>query len=145
MTGSGSRSWKRAHWLVVLLVLASVTFASANVRFFLQVMRNLQHYRVTGDQVSMNLDRSEEGNLAFILTLPSRRNNVEEVLMAGYLSAAYAIDRTGLLVKRVYVSAVVVNDRGRTVATTATAEQLTELVAQKITPNKFLGTIEHLN
>ena len=145
MTGSGSRSWKRAHWLVVVLVLASVTIASANVRFFLQVMRNLQHYRVTGDQVSMDLDRSEAGNLAFNLTLPSRRNNVDEVLMAGYLSAAYAIDRTGLLVKRVYVYAIVVNDNGRTVATTATAAQLIELVSQKITPNKFLGTIERLN
>ena len=125
----------------VLVLLASVTVAQANVRFFLQVMRNLQHYRVTGDSVDMDLEGKGTGNLEFILTLPSRRNNFEEVIMAGYLSAAYAIDRTGLLVKKVYVIVTVTNDNDRMISTWAPATELAKLVSEEVGPHEFIRTL----
>lgn len=131
--------------IAVLLLGLSVTVAKANVRFFLQVMRNLQHYRVTGDQIAFDLEGAGTGNLIFNLTLPSRRNNYEEVLMAGYLSAAYAIDRTGLLVKQVNVNAIIINDQGRIIATTTASTNLAKLVSKELTPHQFLGIITTLN
>lgn len=125
----------------VLVLLATVTVAHANVRFFLQVMRNLQHYRVTGDSVDMDLEGRGTGNLEFILNLPSRRNNFEEVIMAGYLSAAYAIDRTGLLVKKVYVIVTVTNDNDRLISTWAPATDLAKLVSQEVGPHEFIRTL----
>ena len=140
-----TRHGKSPVIIAVLLLGLSVTVAEANVRFFVQVMRNLQHYRVTGDQVAFDLEGAGTGNLIFNLTLPSRRNNYEEVLMAGYLSAAYAIDRTGLRVKRVNVNAVIVSDQGRIIATTTSATNLAKLVSKELTPHQFLGIIEKIN
>ena len=129
----------------ILVLLASVTVARANVRFFLQVMRNLQHYRVTGDSVDMNLEGKGTGNLEFILNLPSRRNNFEEVIMAGYLSVAYAIDRTGLMVKRVYVNVTITKADGRLISTWAPATELAKLVSQEVGPHDFLRALNGIN
>ena len=129
----------------VILLAFSVTVAKANVLFFLQVMRNLQHYRVSGDKVSFDLEGRGTDNLTFNLTLPSRRNNYEEVLMAGYLSAAYAIDRTGLKIKTINVIALVINDNNRMIATSAKAPDLAKLVSKELSPHEFLGLIKRFN
>ncbi|MCH8327965.1 MAG: hypothetical protein IID15_05510 [Candidatus Marinimicrobia bacterium] len=142
LSKSGSKS---SLLLAVLLMAFSVTVVKANVRFFLQVMRNLQHYRLAGDQVAFDLQGAGTGHLTFNLTLPSRRNNFEEVLMAGYLSTAYAIDRTGLMVETVNVTALVTNDNNRMIATSAKALDMAKLVSNKLTPHEFLGLIERLN
>ena len=130
--------------IAALLLGLSVTVAKGNIRFFVQVMRNLQHYRVAGDQVAFDLE-GDMGNLTFTLKLPSRRNNYEEVLMAGYLSAAYAIDRTGLRVKQVNVFAIIRSDNNRIIATTAKATILAKLVSKELTPHQFLGMITTIN
>jgi hypothetical protein len=96
--------------LLVALLIIPATTAKANIRFFSNVLRNCQHYNVSGEALQFYLEGQGTGNLTFHLTLPSRRNNIEEVIMAGYLSTAYAIKRTGLKVKTVYVTAMITND-----------------------------------
>ncbi|UCH09342.1 MAG: hypothetical protein JSU61_08870 [Fidelibacterota bacterium] len=128
--------------LLAGLCLALVTPIYANMRFFTNVMRNLQHYKVSGELVEFNLEGQGTGNLTFHLTLPSRRGNVEEVVMTGYLSTGYAIDRTGLKVGTVYVNAVIPSDDNRVVVTKTDAALLAQLIAQQIDPHKFLGKIE---
>jgi len=130
--------------LVALLIIPAST-AQANIRFFSNVLRNCQHYNVSGEALEFYLEGSGTGNLTFHLTLPSRRNNVEEVIMAGYLSTAYAIKRTGLKVRTVYVTAMITNDDNALKVTKADATLLAQLVEQQITPHMFLGKIEWLN
>jgi hypothetical protein len=112
------------------------------MRFFTNVMRNLQHYKVSGDLVEFNLEGQGTGDLTFHLTLPSRRGNVEEVVMMGYLSTGYAIDRTGLKVGTIYINAVIPSDDHRTVATKTDAAVLAQLISKEMDPHKFLGKID---
>lgn len=129
--------------LIALLIIPTST-AQANIRFFSNVLRNCQHYNVSGEALEFYLEGSGTGNLTFHLTLPSRRNNVEEVIMAGYLSTAYAIKRTGLKVRTVYVTALITNDDNALKVTRADATLLAQLVEQQIDPHMFLGRIEWL-
>lgn len=138
-----SKSIYRLPWLwaALTLCLTPTTMALGNIRFFTKVMQNLQHYRLSGDMVQFNLEGQGTGNLTFYLTLPSRRNNIDEVLMGGYLSVGYAIDRTGLKVKTVYVTAAT-NERD--LVTKVDAALLAQLIAKQIDPHKFLGLIERI-
>lgn len=128
-------------WVAMALCLVPATEVRGNIRFFTKVMQNIQHYRLAGDMVQFNLEGQGTGNLTFYLTLPSRRNNIDEVLMGGYLSVGYAIDRTGLKVKTVYVTAA--TDQ-RHVVTKVDAALLAQLLAKQIDPHKFLGQIERI-
>jgi len=128
--------------VALLLCLAFVTMARANIHFFTNVMRNLQHYRVSGDLINMNLERSEPGNLTFNLTLPSRRNNYEEVIMLGYLSTGYAIKRTGLKVRTINVTAVIPSADNQMITTTADVALLARVMSEEINSHRFLREIE---
>ena len=128
-------------WVVFGLCLVPATRAWGNVRFFTKVMQNIQHYRLSGDMVQFDLEGQGTGNLTFYLTLPSRRTNIDEVLMGGYLSVGYAIDRTGLKVGTVYVTAKTDNQE---IVTKVDAALLAKLVSKQIDPHKFLGLIERI-
>ncbi len=130
--------------LLGLLIIPSST-VQGNIRFFSNVLRNCQHYKVSGEALQFYLEGSGTGKLTFHLTLPSRRNNVEEVIMAGYLSTAYAIKRTGLKVVTVYVTAMIISDDNELKITRADATLLAQLVEQQIDPHMFLGKIEWIN
>ena len=99
-----------ASFMVLVWGLVLVTPARANIRFFTTIMRNCQHYRVSADMVQMNLVKNEDGELSFYLTLPSRRNNFEEVILVGYVATSHAIHRTGLKVIDIYVAASISKD-----------------------------------
>lgn len=139
-----SNRFRRMLSLAVTLVLCLtfVTLARANMNFFVNVMRNLQHYKVSGEQVNMDLEGSGTGNLTFHLTLPSRRNNIEEVIMLGYLSTGYAIKRTGLKVKTINVTAVIPSAGNQMIITTSDAALLARVISEQLDPHKFLGEIE---
>ena len=139
-----SNRYRRILTLSVTLVLclSFVTMARANIHFFVNVMRNLQHYRVSGELVSMDLEGTGTGNLTFHLTLPSRRNNYEEVIMLGYLSTGYAIQRTGLKVRTINVTAVIPSADNQEIMTTADAALLARVISEEIDPHRFLGEIE---
>ncbi len=128
--------------VALLLCLSFVTMARANINFFVNVMRNLQHYKVSGELVSLDLEGSGTGNLTFHLTLPSRRNNIEEVIMLGYLSTGYAIKRTGLKVKTINVTAVIPSANNQMISTTSDAALLARVISEQIDPHRFLGEIE---
>jgi len=139
-----SNRYRRMLSLSVTLVLCLtfVTMARANMNFFVNVIRNLQHYRVSGELVSMDLEGTGTGNLTFNLTLPSRRNNYEEVIMLGYLSTGYAIQRTGLKVRTINVTAVIPSADNQEITTTADAALLARVISEEINPHRFLGEIE---
>jgi len=139
-----SNRYRRMLSLAVTLVLclSFVTMARANMNFFVNVMRNLQHYKVSGELVSLDLEGTGTGNLTFNLTLPSRRNNIEEVIMLGYLSTGYAIKRTGLKVKTINVTAVIPSDNNRMIITTSDAALLARVMSEELDPHRFLGEIE---
>ncbi|UCH63905.1 MAG: hypothetical protein JSU77_05555 [Fidelibacterota bacterium] len=128
--------------LAVALCLSFVTMARANINFFVNVMRNLQHYRVSGELVSMDLEGKGTGNLTFNLTLPSRRTNTDEVIMYGYLSTGYAIKRTGLKVRTINVSAIIPSAGDQMICTTTNADLLARVISEEIDPHRFLGEIE---
>ncbi len=128
--------------VTLVLCLTFVTMARANMNFFVNVIRNLQHYRVSGELVSMDLEGTGTGNLTFNLTLPSRRNNYEEVIMLGYLSTGYAIKRTGLKVITINVTAVIPSADNQEITTTADAALLARVISEEINPHRFLGEIE---
>jgi len=128
--------------VTLVLCLTFVTMARANMNFFVNVIRNLQHYRVSGELVSMDLEGTGTGNLTFNLTLPSRRNNYEEVIMLGYLSTGYAIQRTGLKVRTINVTAVIPSADNQEITTTADAALLARVISEEINPHRFLGEIE---
>lgn len=111
----------------------------------MNVLKNCQHYKVSGEALEFYLEGSGTGNLTFYLTLPSRRNNIEEVIMAGYLSTGYAIKRTGLKVKTVYVTAMITSADNEQKITRVDATLLAQLVAGQIDPHMFLGRIEWIN
>ncbi|UCD38745.1 MAG: hypothetical protein JSW54_04500 [Fidelibacterota bacterium] len=140
---------RHKSWLVALLLavwcLTLATPAKANIRFFTNVMRNLQHYKVSGDLVQFNLEGSGTGNLTFHLTLPSRRNNFEEIIMLGYLSAGYAIERTGLKVGTVYVTAIIPSADNQMKITKADAALIAQVISKQMDPHKFLGKIDWVN
>lgn len=139
-----SNRYRRILTLSVALVLclSFVTMARANMHFFVNVMRNLQHYRVSGELVNMDLEGAGTGNLTFHLTLPSRRNNIEEVIMYGYLSTGYAIKRTGLKVQTINVIAIIPSANNQMVSTTSDAALLARVISEEIDPHRFLREIE---
>lgn len=112
------------------------------MNFFVNVMRNLQHYKVSGEQVNMDLEGSGTGNLTFHLTLPSRRNNIEEVIMLGYLSTGYAIKRTGLKVGTINVTAVIPSADNQMISTMSDAALLARVISEEMDSHRFLGEIE---
>ncbi|MCH7496932.1 MAG: hypothetical protein IH971_03665 [Candidatus Marinimicrobia bacterium] len=127
--------------LVLIWGLVLVTPARANIIFFTTIMRNCQHYRVSADMVQMNLEKNENGELVFYLTLPSRRNNFEEVILVGYVATSHAIARTGLNVIDIYVAAVSRTDdvQMTTRAKTTLAEKLRQ---GEIKTHEFMRQIE---
>jgi len=128
--------------VALLLCLSFVTMARANMNFFVNVMRNLQHYKVSGELVNMDLEGSGTGNLTFHLTLPSRRNNIEEVIMLGYLSTGYAIKRTGLKVGTINVTAIIPSADNQMISTTSDAALLARVISEEMDSHRFLGEIE---
>ncbi|MFC1483735.1 hypothetical protein ACFL6Q_01640 [Candidatus Neomarinimicrobiota bacterium] len=139
-----SGTYRRFHllFLGVGLFLALITTAEANIYFFTKVMQNCQHYKLSGDRIQMNMDGVGTDNPTFNLTLSSRRNNFEEVLVYGYLSTGYAISRTGVNVKTVNITVIIPSAGDETKVTRADASLLADLVSEKIDPYEFLREIE---
>lgn len=127
---------------MTVFCLTLVTTVSANINFFVDVMRNLQHYKVSGELVNLDLEETGEDELTFHLTLPSRRNNFEEVIMLGYLSTGYALRRTGLNITTVNVTAIIPSNDNQMITATAGTVQLERVIAEEIDPHTFLGQLE---
>jgi len=128
--------------IVAVLCLSFVTAASANINFFVDVMRNLQHYKVSGELVNLDLEETGDDELTFNLTLPSRRNNFEEVIMLGYLSTGYALRRTGLNITTINVIAIIPSADNQMITATAETSVLERVIAEEMDPHTFLGQLE---
>ncbi len=130
--------------LLLILIGCGVlaTPVHANVRFFTLVMQNCQHYRVSANMVQMNLEDSGTGELIFYFTLPSRRNNFEEVILVGYLAASHAVARTGLNVKTIYVTAAISKAENMVMTSMAEIALAKKLRLGQIKPYEFMRKIE---
>ena len=135
---------RRLYHLIlgVGLFFALTTTAEANIYFFTKVMQNCQHYKLSGDHIQMNMEGSSTDNPVFNLTLSSRRNNVEEVLVYGYLSTGYAIQRTGVKVKTINITVIIPSADFESKHTRADASLVADMIGEKIDPYEFLREIE---
>ena len=131
-----------AIMLVTVFCLVPATPVHGNIRFFTTIMRNCQHYRVAADMVQMNLEHSEDGNLTFYLTLPSRRNNFEEVILVGYVATSHAVSRLGLKVTTIYVTASVSKGEDMLMTTRADIALAEKLRTGEIKTHEFMRLIE---
>lgn len=129
-------------FLGVGLLFTLTTTAEANIYFFTKVMQNCQHYKLSGDHIQMNLEGAGTDNPVFNLTLSSRRNNVEEVLVYGYLSTGYAIQRTGVKVNTINITVIIPSADFETKATRAEASLVADMIGERIDPYEFLREIE---
>ena len=127
---------------IVALCLLMAFPARANIPFFTMVIQNCKHYRISANMIQMSLDDSEEDELRFHLTLPSRRNNFEQVILVGYFSVSNAIARTGLKVKTIYVSADLSGAGAGMMATKADSALADKLRSGQIKPHEFMRQIE---
>ena len=142
MFRSGKVPQAAAVVLAIAWFLALATPVWANIGFFTDVMRNCHHYRVSADMVQMNLEDNGAGALTFYLTLPSRRNNFEEVILVGYVATSHAIARRGLNVTTIYVTASVSKADDMLMTTRADAALAEKLRLGKIKTHEFMRQIE---
>ena len=142
MFRSGKVPQTAAFALVIGGFLAFATPARANIGFFTEVMRNCQHYRVSADMVQMNLEDDGTGALTFYLTLPSRRNNFEEVILVGFVATSHAIARRGLNVTIIYVTASVSKDDDMLMTTRVDAALAEKLRLGEIRTHEFMRLID---
>ena len=129
-------------FMVLIWGFVLVTPARANIRFFTTVMKNCQHYRVSADMVQMTLVEEDNGELSFYLTLPSRRNNFEEVILVGYVATSHAIARTGLKVIDIYVAASISKDDDTRMTTRAKTSLVELLRLGELKTHEFMRRIE---
>lgn len=122
-----------------LLVLATPVWA--NVKFYSIVQQVCRSYRVPVDQAQMALSYPA-GGTTFDLSLQSRRNNYQEVLLVGYIASSQAIARTGVEVQTISVTVSVPGADNMVLMTTADAEMLGDLRLGKIKSSQFLRQIE---
>lgn len=138
-------SGNRRRWMATLLTgacfLLLVTPVWANVQFYSIVQQICRSYRVPVDQTRMTLNYPA-GGTTFDLSLESRRNNYQEVLLVGYIASSQAIARTGVAVSSISVTVTVSGADKMVLMTTADATLLADLRLGKIKSSHFLRQIE---
>ena len=78
--------------LFSLLLLQTLTFASVESDFYNIVHKVCKAYRVGVGVENMALNYIGNNKLSFTITLDSRRNNYNMVLMVGFIASGKAID-----------------------------------------------------
>ena len=78
--------------LLSLLLFQTLTIASVESDFYRIVHKVCKAYRVGTGAENMALNYIDKNKLSFIITLDSRRNNYDMVLMVGFIASGKAID-----------------------------------------------------
>ncbi len=78
--------------LLSLMLLQTLTIASVESDFYRIVHKVCKAYRVGTGAENMTLNYIDKNKLSFIITLDSRRNNYDMVLMVGFIASGKAID-----------------------------------------------------
>ena len=128
--------------LSLLLTLALVTALQANIRFYTIVQQVCNSYRVAVVMDKMTLTTEAGGGKTFDLMLQSRRNNFEEVMMVGYISAGQAIARTGEPVKTINITVVIPKADHMLIMTTADIGLVDRLRLGKVRSPEFMRQLQ---
>lgn len=126
----------------LLLTLALVTALQANIRFYSIVQQVCNSYRVSVIMDKMKMTPQADGSVTFELTLESRRNNFEEVMMVGYIGSGQAIARTGEPVKTISISVIIPKMDHMLIMTTADISLVEKLRLGKIRSPEFMRQLQ---
>ncbi len=114
-----------------------------NQKYFNQVQKAAKAYRVEVSADKMKIVPDEKGKKSFYITLTSNRNNFEMVMLVGYIAAGQAM-KTGYVPETFFVSVDVPLGEGFRLMTTATKEDLQQLLLGKINTAQFVRKVKFL-
>ena len=114
-----------------------------NQKYFNQVQKAAKAYRVTISKDKMKIVPDAIGKDSFYITLESNRNNFEMVMLVGYIAAGQAM-KTGYAPETFFVSVDVPLGEGLTLVTSATKEDLQQLLSGKINTAVFVRKVDYL-
>ena len=114
-----------------------------NQHFFSEVQKAAKVYRVEVSADKMRIVPDEKGKDSFYITLASNRNNFEMVMLVGYIAAGQAM-KTGYAPETYFVSVDVPLGEGFRLVTSATKEDLQQLLLGKINTAQFVRKVKYL-
>ena len=131
-----------------LIIFAGFFFLTSpivfcNQKYFNQVQKAAKAYRVNVSVDKMKIVPDEKGKDSFYITLASNRNNFEMVMLVGYIAAGQAM-KTGYAPETFFVSVDVPLGAGLTLVTSATKEDLQQLLSGKINTAVFVRKVDYL-
>ena len=130
-----------------ILLTAVFLFASqglfADQKYFSEVKKVAKSYRVETSFENMKIVKDEKGKDVFYITLSSNRNNFEMVMLVGYIAAGQAM-KSGFQPSSVFVTVDVPLGEGFRLLTTATTEDLQQLLSGKITTKNFVRRVKYI-
>ena len=121
----------------------SSPFVFCNQKYFNQVQKAAKAYRVTISKDKMKIVPDAKGKDSFYITLASNRNNFEMVMLVGYIAAGQAM-KTGYAPETFFVSVDVPLGEGFRLVTSATKEDLQQLLLGKINTAQFVRKVKYL-
>ena len=130
-----------------ILLAAVFLFVSqglfADQKYFNEVKKTAKSYRVETSFENMKIVKDENGKDVFYITLSSNRNNFEMVMLVGYIAAGQAM-KSGFQPSSVFVTVDVPLGEGFRLLTTATTEDLKQLLSGKITTKNFVRRVKYI-
>ncbi len=132
---------KTIQLIVVSLLISQALFA--NQKYFNEVKKVAKSYRIETSFENMKVVKDEKGKDVFYITLSSNRNNFEMVMLVGYIAAGQAI-KSGFEPSSVFVTVDVPLGEGFRLLTTATTDDLKQLLAGKITTKIFVRKVKYI-
>lgn len=128
--------------LATLLAVISAPL-SGNQKYFKSVQQAAKAYRVDASLDNMKVVPDEKGKDSFYLALASNRNNFEMVMLVGYIAAGQAM-KTGFAPESVFVTVDVPLGEGFRLVTTASSDDVKQLLAGKINTAQFVRKVKYL-
>ncbi len=142
MYRSGNHLQVMSTLLLLSIWLGFTTPARANIRFYTVVQQNCSAFKISTDATKMNLEEESDGSLTFTLQLESRRNNLQEVIIFGYVATGRAVERTRLNVKTIHIIVTIPTFDNAVSLTTADISLVEQLVQREITSEDFMPQLQ---
>ena len=114
-----------------------------NQHFFSEVQKAAKVYRVEVSADKMRIVTDENGKDSFHITLASNRNNFEMVMLVAYIAAGQAM-KIGYEPVTFFVSVDVPLGQGFRLMTSATKEDLQQLLLGQINTAQFVRKVKYL-
>ena len=131
---------KTIQLTAAFLLISQTLFA--NQKYFNEVKKVAKSYRIETSFENMKVVKDEKGKDVFYITLASNRNNFEMVMLVGYIAAGQAM-KSGFEPSSVFVTVDVPLGEGFRLLTTATTEDLKQLLSGKITTKTFVRRVNY--